>query len=404
MRGDFRQSLVYKSLVVIILIAALLLLSRLAMERLMDPQFLFLDDYVEYWSAGRLNLLGGNPYDPDQMAALQIGVGRTEGVPIMMWNPPWTLALAMPLSWLDYPLSRLIWLLLNLGIIFFAADWGWRVYGGAPERRWMAWLVALTFGPALHVLKAGQIAPLLLLGVTGFLYFARRERWWAAGACATLITIKPHLLYLFGLALVLWALDRQRWVVLGGFGLTLIAAMGVVWAVNPALIDQYTYALANYPPAQWATPTFGALLRVWLGVEKFWLQFVPSAFGALWFLFYWRTQRVEWDWTEQIPVLVLVSVATAAYGWTFDHTVSLLAIVQALIWLTRRRLSWATGGLLGAYVALMGVSLFSSMDQLWYWWMASWFLGWYLVVRRVEADVERSYSPNYEGAGRSDGR
>ncbi len=219
-----------------------------------------------------------------------------------------------------------------------------------------------------------------------------------------MITIKPHLLYLFGLALVLWALDRQRWVVLGGFGLTLIAAMGVVWAVNPALIDQYTYALANYPPAQWATPTFGALLRVWLGVEKFWLQFVPSAFGALWFLFYWRTQRVEWDWTEQIPVLVLVSVATAAYGWTFDHTVSLLAIVQALIWLTRRRLSWATGGLLGAYVALMGVSLFSSMDQLWYWWMASWFLGWYLVVRRVEADVERSYSPNYEGAGRSDGR
>jgi hypothetical protein len=351
--------------------------------RLRDPRFLFFNDYLEYWAAGRLNMMGGNPYAPAQMLEVQIGAGRTADEPIMMWNPPWTLALVMPLSWLDYPLSRLIWLMLNIGILFFAASWGWLIYGGDPKRQWVAWLIAFTFGPALHVLKVGQITPLLLLGVTGFLYFVRRECWWAAGVCASLITIKPHLLYLFSMALLFWSINCRRWGALGGFVLTLIAAMGVVWAINPALIDQYTYALANYPPAQWATPTFGALLRVWLGVEKFWLQFVPSTIGALWFLFYWRTQHAEWDWTEHTPILMLVSITMATYSWTFDHVMFLLAVIQAAICLIHMRFSWVTGGLWVSYAGLMVIHLFPTMNQLWYWWMAPCFLVWYLLVRQI---------------------
>ena len=373
----------YRVLIFVVLLISLIILFDLAIDTLTDPQFLFLDDYVEYWSAGRLNITGGNPYDPEQMKALQVSVGRTEGVPIMMWNPPWTLAIAMPLSVLEYPLSRVLWLLLNLGIIFFSANWGWQVYGGVTQKRWIAWLVAFTFGPVLHVLKAGQIAPLLLLGIVGFLYFARREEWWFAGACATLITIKPHLLYLFGLALLFWSLKRRCWQALGGFAITLALAMGIAWGINPSLVNQYTYALANYPPAEWATPTLGALLRVWFGIEKFWLQFVPSAIGAVGFIAYWRRHSEEWDWTAQLPILVLVSVVTAAYGWTFDHTVSLLAIIQVVVWLIESPRSKVAIGLLVAYVGLMIVSVFSSMDQLWYWWMASWFLAWYIITRQI---------------------
>lgn len=397
MKSGSRDKLLYRILLWVGLIASSWLLFQRSISVLTSPEVLKTDDYVEYWSAGRLNLLGGNPYDPAQLTPLQLATGRAEGVPVMMWNPPWTLAIAMPLSWLDYPVSRFLWLLLNLGIIFFVADWGWRVYGGAPGNRWVAWLVAFTFGPCLHVLKAGQIAPLLLLGVVGFLYFARQERWGVAGAMAALITIKPHLLYLFGLALLFWALEHRRWRLLLGFAAAIILAMGSAWAINPALVSQYLYALAHYPPAEWATSTFGAVLRIRFGIENFWLQFLPSVLGCLWFVFYWQRHRERWDWREQLPILVLVSVVTAAYGWTFDYPVFLLAIVQSAVWLLQGRWTWSKRGLLWAYIGLMLVSLFSSQSQLWYWWMASWLLLWYWLVRRIalHEGIEDSFSRGF---------
>jgi hypothetical protein len=77
---------------------------------------------------------------------------------------------------------------------------------------------------------------------------------------------------------------------------------------------------------------------------------------------------------------------TAAYGWTFDHTASILAIVPVAIlileddWQDRK---WAKVGLLLAYVAFDGVAIFSSLEQLWYWWMAAFLLGWYWAAMRV---------------------
>ena len=62
------------------------------------------DDYVEYWAAGRLNLSGADPYAGDQLLPLERAAGRKTEV-LMMWNPPWTLALAMPLALFSYPIA-----------------------------------------------------------------------------------------------------------------------------------------------------------------------------------------------------------------------------------------------------------------------------------------------------------
>lgn len=380
----FRKSPVYHLVIWGLFLVGVLVLGKLALTTLADPAFISLDDYVEYWSASRLNMLQGNPYDPDQLTALQITAGRTENLPIMMWNPPWTLALLMPLSWLPYPPSRVLWLVLNVSILFVCVNWCWRHYGGESNRAWVAWAVAFTFGPPLHLLKAGQITMLLLLGVVGFLYFSERKQWWMAGAAAALITIKPHLLYLFGLALVVWAVDRRNWALIGGFALSVIGALGVAWIVNPNLIQQYVYAVTTYPPEQWATPTLGAVLRLLFGVEKFWLQFVPSALGALWFLWYWWHRRFTWNWSEQLPFLILISVMTAAYGWTFDYVVALVAIIQASVWLVNNSSwSWLKVGLLIVYVGVDLVTFFSSEDQIRFWWMSLWLLGSYLIAARL---------------------
>lgn len=373
----------YRALTWVLLILGVLLLASVSRRRLTSVEFISLDDYVEYWSAARLNFSGGNPYDREQMAVLQGQAGRLTDVPVMMWNPPWTLGMFMPLSVISYPASRLLWLLINIGIIFLSADWIWRTYSGDDRRRWIAWVVTLTFGPALHVLRAGQISPLLLAGVVGFLYFAGRDRWFAAGICAALITVKPHLLYLLGPSILLYVVRYRRWSLLAGFIVAMAVATAVAWLPNPALLAQYLHAVSYYPPEEWATPTLGGVLRLVLGVDRFWLQFLPSAAGVCWFCAYWWRKRTRWNWAQEMPLLVMVSVATAAYGWTFDHVVLLIAVIPAAATLVRAKLSLWRLMLVLSYLAFTAIALFSSMDQIFYWWMAAWLLAWCLLVRSI---------------------
>src|SRR5438477_8868221 len=89
-------------------LAVLLLVAQFALA----PQAftsLPLYDFVEYWAAGRLTLQGENPYDIERMEQMQREAGRSdEG--ILMWNPPWTLPLVLPLGLLDVRTAHLVWL------------------------------------------------------------------------------------------------------------------------------------------------------------------------------------------------------------------------------------------------------------------------------------------------------
>src|SRR5947199_356754 len=83
-------------------------------------------------------------------------------------------------------------------------DGAWRQFGGSPQYRWVAWLLALTFLPCHFLLVTGQLGGLILLGFVGFLYFLRRGREGWAGAALVLAAVKPQLTFLFWIALLLW--------------------------------------------------------------------------------------------------------------------------------------------------------------------------------------------------------
>src|SRR5260370_32694991 len=125
----------------------------------------------------------------------------------MECSPPWTVTVVIALGLLEAGLGQLLWLLRHLGVIVFCADWAWRYYQGPATYRWLAWALAFTFVPTFIVLRAGQIGPLILLGIVGFLHYERKGQLFLAGAACVLIAIKPHLLFLFWIALVLWAVD-----------------------------------------------------------------------------------------------------------------------------------------------------------------------------------------------------
>lgn len=129
-------------LAVLLLGACLVLLYRSA-PQLLTQKIVELDDFVEYWAAGRLNLQGGNPYSREQLTPVQLETGRSFQVPVMMWNPPWTLPLVMPFGALPYPFSRILWFLGETALLFFCATFIWNYYRGSPAHSWVAWLLAL---------------------------------------------------------------------------------------------------------------------------------------------------------------------------------------------------------------------------------------------------------------------
>lgn len=364
----------------------LLLFWQLA--RLTQPGMLEVDDFVQYWAATRVHLSGGNPYAPDQMLAMERSAGWNREDVLLFWAPPPALVLLLPFGFFAYATGRLLWLLLNLAILMVTASWLWSYFSGPRTRRWMASLVLVTFAPVLFVIRMGQITPLVLLGIVSFLYFERQGRGWLAGASAALALIKPQLAYLFWFALLFWAIDRRAWSFLLGTAVATGVALLVAWLFNPQIIAQYAQAVVTYPPIQYPTPTFGGVIRLFLGAERFWLQFVLPLGATLWLFWYWRRHREVWAWSEQVSLLLMVSAATTPYGWEYDLIIGLPAVIQVAVWLAAKPRSWRSAVVVMTYLIIGGLALavnLMGLHAIWFTWMAPALLVWYLTSRQLLA-------------------
>jgi Glycosyltransferase family 87 len=386
MRPWLRQSLVVMSLGV-----CLIAIFRLS-PRLMNEMATF-DDFVQYWVVGRLNINGANPYNPARLIPLQLQFAREHRVPmpehtaaVMTWSPPWTLALVMPFGAIDYPFSRLLWLISQTALVLFCASYTWQFYRGPTNLLWVAWLIAITFLPTLLLFKTGQISEVILLGAVLFLMFTQHRVWWLASLAVLFISIKPNTLYLVLLAFIFWAISERRWSLLPGSALGICLATGIALLFNPAVLKQYFYALSHHPPSQWATPTIGSLLRFFLGKDKVWLQFVPTALGMVWFCYYWLKKRHTWNWPKQLPLLMLVSLLTASYDWPFDYVLLIPVILLVATGLFQQHITKLQRFLaIGLYLSIEAGALATnlySQNYFYFIWFVPALAGWYFLMVR----------------------
>jgi hypothetical protein len=376
----------FKYLWLVFLFASCLLMGDVVHAETEGPKYV--RDFVEYWAASRLLLTGNNPYGPQELFELQRSVGWSDSIPLLMWNPPWTLSFILPFGLASFDVAQLLWLLFHTFIVVFCAKQLWLLYGGPPTAYRKAWLVVLTFAPAYLVLLLGQIGPLILLGLVGFLYCARNKYWKCAGAFTILVFIKPHLLYLFWIALVLWVIEKRQWQLMKG-----AAIAGLITAIIPLLFSPSVYAdyvqlnaIKTLPtPYDWQTPTIGVAARLLFGGEKIWLQFVPCFIGIVWLLFHWKKSKNEWEWAGQLPGLIVASLATAPFAWSFDYIVLLPAIIQAASWISRQDVLWRESPVIIVYIIIMMLYLlvfFLSPNDFWRFWLGPAFVIAYLIFHK----------------------
>jgi hypothetical protein len=222
----------------------------------------------------------------------------------------------------------------------------------------------------------GQITPLMLAGVTGFLVALRHRRYMLAGACLLLFGLKPHLLYLVLAAILLWSIQKKKWSVpitpaLCAVGISLAAI-----AFNRNVLGYFHETLQ----AAVDTPCgVGGALRAIFGVQHVWLQFLPSAAGAAWFAWYWMRHRAAWTWEERLPLLLLVSIGTAPYFGAHDFMLGLPAMVALAVQVGRAR-AWV---LAGAAYLLVQIIIMNTDDGSTKAWIASVSLLWVVLYQAV---------------------
>ena len=289
-------------------------------------------DFAEYWAAGRVFLSGGNAYDPVQLLEAERLIGWSDKDPIMMWNPPWVLPIVVPITFLNYWPSRGLWLVVSCAFVWVISDWLWRIYGGNYSRRWISWLVPTFFLPVGLALFLGQISPMILFGLAGFLWALKRSRFFLAGVFTILIAVKPHALFLFWVFLLLWILRQRCWkVLIGGssaFALSSILAI----LVNPNIFNDYVNSVfSGTGPRIWETPNWGAAILMFYPDIGDWVRYLPSVIGTVIAIWLWHSWRHSFDWQQKLPIILLLSIITCSFTWMFDWIVLLPVVILLLV-------------------------------------------------------------------------
>jgi len=376
-----------------LMLAIACVLSVLAFQ-VVDRGRLTVNDFLEYWTAARLDLAGQDPYSPTAMYELEKQTGLHSEKPLMMWNPPWVLPFVVPLGLMSLGKARTLVLLLTLVIVFGCADWLWRFYGGAAQRRWVAWGLACTFAPAMVCITSGQIAPVVLLGVVLFLWLEQRSLHFAAGAAMLLIAFKPHLLYLFWLVAALWIVRNRRWPLAAGALAAIAAATAVAVLISKDLLLHYWAAWRSASALALYAPPLGGLLRMAFGWRRYWLQFVPALPGLAWCI-WWFRKRPDVKWRRDLPLLLVVSVCTSPYGWLFDQVVLLPALLKRAVEFDRPCRVLATTALMlyvaaNLVIAALAVSNHAIQSYLYSWAAPLWLV---LYVATASPEVSTPDAP-----------
>jgi hypothetical protein len=352
-------------------------------------------DLAQYWSAA--HLATENPFSVEAVSRFEASYGySTNPPPMVMRNPPWSLVFVLPFRYMSYRQAFAFWALLSVVIVAGCARAVWGLVNPVPSLA--PAFLSLIYGPTVVLLMLGQVTVLVLLGVTLFLVAVERRNDWLAGASLLLILVKPHVAFLFLLAVLLWALSRKKWVIFLSSVLALATTSIAVLAINPHIYTQYMEYARRFAQETVPYPNFGGMLYIASGRHA--LAFIPQLIATAWLLYYWRKHRAHWDWNTDGMTVLLVSVAFSYFSYPYDEIIMIPALIAAYA-VGNRRIFLA-----GFVFANAGYALYISnvagrfgFQYMFLWWTATAWLLTCILARKVRPG---SQSPTLPESAKDD--
>ncbi len=246
-------------LIVLLLIAG----QSVAVYHVFTSKFPGGNDFYVRWLGGREYLLHGtNPFDRSVAEKAQRAMfGRLtrpeDKDEAYFAYPLYTLYFFWPLSLLPYAWAQAIWMTLLQFMLLGSTVLAMRLARWEPP----SWLLVATilwgifFYNGARAILLGQFS--ILVGLALFLALLsieqRRDGW--AGVCLAVTTIKPQMVFLVLLFLLLWALVRRRWRIIGSFAAALVGLVASSMLLVPSWpLDFVRNAIAYSDYVAFGTP------------------------------------------------------------------------------------------------------------------------------------------------------
>lgn len=349
-------------------------------------------DFIEYWAAEQQLIHGANPYDPAAILRIEQASGFDKARPEFWYSPPAALFMALPLGLLSAKTGLILWVIVLFACLSVSLRLLWRL-NGSPDT--LLFLLGYLFAPVLICLQAGQISIFFLLCLVLFLYF--RESWpFAAGAVLLPCTLKPHLFLPFAIALLLWVVSRKAFRVLAGFLFSLVAGSALTFCFDPHIWSQYSQMMRTEGMLYEFVPTLSEMLRLLIDRNAVWLQFLPVGAGCIWAIWYFWTRRSKWDWMDHGLVVILVSGLCRPYGWFFDESILLPAVLTGVIRARESGRSLLPIGIVAGAALLEVIGSAKIASQAYLWTSPAW-LGCYLYAIQASSKQTERAEVNEEG-------
>ena len=135
-----------------------------------------------------------------------------------------------------------------------------------------------------------------------------------------------------------------------GFMLAFASACAIAWAFDPAVFWHYREMVRQASIQSEFIPALSGVIRLIFFRRFFWAQFLPLMAGLLWSAHYYWKNRLAWSWKTHGSALLVVSVLTTPYAWMTDEAILLPAILQAVMWVYRRKASLTLQSQLSIFV------------------------------------------------------
>lgn len=320
-------------------VITLMTLLIVLMGRAVMPWGKMFPDFLCYWTTGRLVVEGRSPYDPEGQARIQREYGwdrEEEGRGVLSflpyYYPPWFAMACAALVPLGFGAAKTAWFFLNTWLLLGSGVLLREAVPGVP--RLIPVVLVPLFFLSVQSLLLGQttIIILYLIAWAWRLLESGRDR--AAGAVLAGLVSKPQLTAVLLLGILIWAVRRRRWGVVGGFCLT-GAALGLMGAlIVPTWPIEMLKAMRRTPPPTVYFPWIGASwllvlrtlgLRSWALGAAYLAAAVPLLVAIL---------RAALDRTrplrDTIALGLLAAFFIAPYARHYDFPVLLIPLLVLL--------------------------------------------------------------------------
>jgi arabinofuranan 3-O-arabinosyltransferase len=305
----------------------------------------FHNDFTFYYAAARIGVTHGwqSIYDLNlQQAQLDALGSRITIAELARYiSPPPVAWLALPFTWLPYPIAYLLWSALLLAAL--AGTW-YLAAPGTGRVRLIHLVAALAWLPVIYALQLGQPGLFVALGVAGSYALLRSNRPFLSGLALGVIVLKPQLGFLLPIALLAGGRFRAVLGATVSIGLLVIASGVNVGPDGMAAYAERLSFAADVPVNRQLT-----LALVIGGLAAARLVQGAIAIWALALAFRLRKQPLEWMY-----VLALLGGLLATPYLHLDD----LVMLGLAVWLYLRipgRPRWAWAFVFALVIAAEGI-------------------------------------------------